>query len=132
MEKPLFTIIFKDGSNFIGKSSYYDTGWLAIPINKKIKRIFYLLPSNDYLCLEGYDSYFRMSEACKDLTGKKAGIVRIQYDYIMGIKDNKVRSYRITLANNKDDKFKREDITTRIFDKNSKFILGLNKDNFRG
>lgn len=129
---PLFTIIFQNGSNFVGGNNYFETNWLNIPINKKIKRIFYRLPSNDCLCLEGYDSYFRMSEACKDLTGKNRDKIRIQYDYIMGIKGNKVRSYRITLANNKNDKFKMNDITTRIFDTSDKFIQGLNKENFRG
>jgi len=138
-QKPLFTVIFKDGKNYIGKNSLYDTGWLGIPPNKPIKRIFYRLPSNDYICLDGYEKYFRMSEACKDLNGKNRGKVRIQYDYIMGLKKDKVTCYRITLKGDliniaycKDNRYKIGDITTRIFDVNDKFIKGLNKDNWRG
>lgn len=129
---PLFTIIFQDGSNFVGGNNYFETKWLNIPIKKAIKRIFYRLPNNDYLCLSDYDSYFRMSEACKDLTGKNRGIVRIQYDYIMGKKEDKVTCYRITLHEEKDARYKTNDITTRIFDINDKFIKGLNLDNWRG
>lgn len=137
---PLFTIIFQDGSNFVGGDNYFETKWLNIPIKKAIKRIFYRLPKNDYLCLSDYDSYFRMSEARKDLTGKNKGKVRLQYNYIMGRKGNKVTCYRITLEGNvidepvfcKDNRYKTGDITTRIFNINDKFIKGLNSDNWRG
>ena len=37
--KPLFIVIFKDNSQFIGGTSYFDTKWLEIPF-KPIKRIF--------------------------------------------------------------------------------------------
>lgn len=131
MEHSLYTIIFEDKSVFLGGKDYFSTHWLDIPINKKIKRIFYKLPNGDCLCLEGYDKYFHMLEACKDLTGKNKGIVRIQHAYIIGFKYNEARSYRITLNNSKDDKFKLGDITTRIFKIDSLFIKGLNKDNFR-
>ena len=129
---PLFTIIFQDGSNFVGGNNYFETKWLNIPIKKAIKRIFYRLPNNDYLCLSGYDSYFRMSEACKDLTGKNKGKIRLQYDYIMGKKENKITCYRITLYKGKDSRYKIGDITTRIFNINNEFIKGLNPDNWRG
>lgn len=131
-QSPLFEIIFQDGSIFKGGNSLYETNWLNIPINKPIKRVFYLLPNNDHLCLSNYSKYFRMSEACKDITGKNRGIVRIQYDYIMGQKDDKITCYRITLSEDKDARYKTNDITIRIFEKNSKFISGLNIDNWRG
>ncbi len=140
---PLFTIIFQDGSIFVGGNSYLETKWTNIPIKKPIKRIFYRLPSNDYLCLEGYDKYFRMSEALKDLNGKQSGVVRLQYDYIMAKKGNIIRSYRITLDStaklnvrvrqlDNNSRYKTNDITTRIFDINDKFIKGLNPDIWRG
>jgi len=129
---PLFTVIFKDESHFVGGDSQFETKWMNIPIKKPIKRIFYRLPSNDYLCLEGYDKYFRMSEALKDLNGIQKGKVRLQYDYILAKKGNEIRSYRITLSNNKDGRYKAKDITTRIFDINDKFIKGLNPDIWRG
>jgi len=131
-KKPLFVVIFEDGKHYTGKTSYLETGWLGILPTKPIKRIFYRLPNNDYLCLEGYEKYFRMSEACKDLNGKHRGQVRIQYDYIMGLKQGKVTCYRITLHEGKDSRYKIGDLTTRIFDINDKFIKGLNKDNWRG
>lgn len=129
---PLFTVIFKDKSHFVGGMDQYETNWMNIPINKPIQRIFYRLPSNDYLCLENYDKYFRMSEACKDLNGKKKGEVRLQYEYIMCLKNDTVRSYRITLHNYKNDKFKPCDITTRIFNINDDKISKLNVDIWRG
>lgn len=131
-QKPLFVIIFKDETKYIGGKDYYNSGWLGILPNKPIKRIFYLLPSGDYLCLDGYDKYFRMSEALKDLNGKNSGKVRIQYDYIMGKKEDKVTCYRIALHENKDARYKRGDVTIRIFNINDKFIKGLNPDNWRG
>ena len=132
MEKPLFTIIFKDNSHYVGNTSYFDTGWLGITPNKPIKRIFYKLPNEDCICLDGYEKYFRMSEACKDLNGKQKGKVKIQYDYIMGLKKDEVTCYRITLHEDKDARYKKGDITIRIFNINDKFIKGLNPDNWRG
>lgn len=129
---PLFEIIFKDGSIFKGGTSYFETNWLNIPIKKPIKRIFYLLPSGDHLCLSGYSKYFHMIEATTDLTGKNKGKTILRYAYIMGQKGEQVRSYRITLFNNKDDKFKACDITTRIFNINDDKIKKLNQDIWRG
>ena len=131
-QKPLFTVIFKDDSHYVGGKDYFESKWLGIPPNKQIKRIFYRLPSNDYICLDGYEKYFRMSEACKDLNGKNRGKVRIQYDYIMGLKKDKVTCYRIALHEDKFARYKKGDITIRIFNINDKFIKGLNPDNFRG
>ena len=127
--KPLFIVIFKDGSQFIGGTSYFETKWLEIPF-KPIKRIFYRLPTGDYICLEG-EKYFRMSEALKDITGKERGIVKLQYDYIMVKRNNKVISYRITLINKDSERYKSGDITIREFNENNDFIKGLNPDNWR-
>ena len=131
MNKPLFNVIFKDNTNYLGNKSYYETGWMTIPPNKPIKRIFYLLPTEDYLCLDGYSNYFRMSEAVKVLTGKSKGQNILKYDYIIGIKNNIATSYRITLTNDYSDKFRSNDIVVRDFNMNDKFIKGLNLANFR-
>jgi len=128
---PLFTVIFEDKDNFKGGNSYYETKWKEIP-NKKIKRIFYRLPNNDYICLSGYNKYFHMVEATKDLTGIERGKVKIQYAYIMGKIKNQIISYRIVLFNKKNDKYKIGDITIRIFDINDKKIKGLNSNNWKG
>jgi len=129
MTKPLFQVIFKDGTNYVGNKSYRETGWLQIPFKKPIKRLFYLLPSEDYLCLDGYTNYFRMSEAVKVLTGKSRGQDILKYDYIMALKNGIITSYRITLLSNGEDK--EGDIKVRTFKLDDKFIKGLNKDNFR-
>lgn len=141
MNKPLFNVIFKDNTNYLGNKSYYETGWLTIPINKPIKRIFYLLPTEDYICLDGYSNYFRMSEAVKVLTGKSKGQDILKYDYIIGIKKNIATSYRITLTNHGNcinplcsegkGKFKIGDVCVRNFNMDDKFIKGLNLANFR-
>ena len=127
--KPLYTVIFEDGSHFIGGTSYFNTKWLEIPL-KPIKRIFYKLPTGDYVCLEG-EKYFRMSEALKDITGKEKGIVKLQYDYIMVKRNNKVISYRITIHETKDSRYKKGDITFREFSIDDNFIRGLNEENWR-
>lgn len=127
---PIFSIIFNDGSHFTGGTNYFDTKWLEIP-NKKIKRIFYKLPTDDYICLDGYDKYFHMVEALKDITGIDRGIIKLQYVYIMGKKNDEVTSYRITLFNDKNDKFRIGDITVRKFNILDSKIKKLNSDNWR-
>jgi len=126
---PLYIVIFLDNSRFVGGVSYFESKWLSIPL-KPIKRIFYLLPSMDYLCLEG-EKYFRMSEGLKDITGKEKGIVKLQYDYIMVKRNNKVISYRITLTSKDNERYKSGDVTIREFNENDKFIKGLNPNNWR-
>ena len=129
---PLYTIIFKNGDTYIGGKDRYNSGWLGILPNKPIKRIFYRLPDYNYLCLEGYEKYFHMIEATNDLTGRNKGKTVIRYAYIIGKRENKVESYRISLFENKDSKYKIGDIVKREFDLNSKFANGLNLDNWRG
>jgi len=128
----LFSVFFEDSSHFIGGESYLKTKWLDIPKNKKIKHIFYRLPDGNHLCLKGYDKFFHMVEKCQDLTGKNKGKARIEYAYIMGLKDNKVTSYRITLFTKNNDRYKLGDIVRREFDINSDKIQKLNRENWRG
>ena len=132
MNKPLFIVIFKDGSHFIGGTSHFKTKWLEIP-SKPIKHIFYKLPTGDNICLEGYEKYFHMVEATVDwmrVTGKTVEKLTnapvIEYAYIMGKKGNEVTSYRITLIERKSDKFKLGDITVRKFNVNDPKIKGFN------
>ena len=76
---PLYIIIFKDGTNYLGGNNYFNTGWNNMP-NKPIKRIFYTLPTGDNICLEGYEKYFHMVEATKDwmrITKNKSGLVHL-------------------------------------------------------
>ena len=117
MDKPLFIVIFKDSTSYIGKTNYSDTGWKNIP-DKPIKRIFFKLVDDNYICLEGYEKYNRITEATKDINGKRAGIVTIQYMYFMGLKNNIVTSYRSSLHEGQKgkDKFMKGDITRREYE----------------
>lgn len=98
MKKPLFSIILEDNSVFLGGEDYFNTKWKEIP-NKKIKRIFYLLPTGDYFCLSGYDQYYHYVEVIKDLNGPKSGQTQFQHACLMGRKEDKVVSYQIDLKN---------------------------------
>ena len=128
----LYYIIFEDKTQFIGGNSYFDTKWTSIP-NKKIKRLFYRLPSGDHLVLSKYSKYYHMVEATKDFMRVKDNIQtvlkeqpNIEYVYIMGRRNNIVTSYRITLFTKKNDRYKIGDIVTRNFDINDKKIKELN------
>lgn len=96
----LYHILFKDGSQFDGGTSFFDTKWKEIP-NKKIVKIFYRLPGGDYLLLLGYDKYFHMVEATNDLNGKNKGKTQLESVYIMGKLKDKVIIYKIGLRLNK-------------------------------
>ncbi len=113
--KPLFNIIFTDGTSFIG-GDYESTKWLEIPQNKKIRSIFYLLPSGDYLALGGYYKYYHMLEVTEDLNGERRGTINFEFDYIMGRREEYTTIYKINLKtseinitdlNNKDEFFKK-------------------------
>lgn len=137
-KQPLFVVIFKDDTKFIGGYSYFESKWMEIPF-KPIKRIFYKIPTGDYICLSGYDQYFHMVEATKDWMriGKTIQKLNnkptVEYAYIMGKKGEKITSYRITLIgyNRKDKRYKIGDITQRNFNINDEFIKKLNSDIWR-
>lgn len=125
----LYSIVFEDGTKFVGGNSFFETKWKDIP-KKKIKRIFCRIPGGDYLTLGGYDQYYYMVEVVKDWaridtkkkTSKKLknNIPRLEYFYIMGRKKDFVISYRVSLKAEKDgEKYKLGDITKRIYTKNS-------------
>jgi len=125
----LYTIIFEDKTTYYG-GSIFDTKWLDIP-KKKINRIFYRLPSGDFLCLGNYDKYFHYIEAVQDLTGRERGKTKIEYAYLMGKRGRVVTSYRITLINKPFDKYRLGDVTVREFDINDEKIQKLNKKGWK-
>ena len=125
MEKqPLFQVVFHDKTVFHGGVSNSNTRWMEIP-HKAIKRIFFLLPSGDYLCLGGYEKYNRFIEATKDWmrVGGKKGMEKlnnepkIEYIYLMGLKNGIVTSYRVAMREGKPgkDKFRKGDVTRREY-----------------
>jgi len=131
---PIFTVIFKDKTVFQGGTSYKETKWKDIP-DKEIKRIFYKLSNGDCLCLDGYEKYYHQVEVTKDwmkIKNRKVELLdsepNIEYVYIMGKKENKVISYRITMSPpHLDSKYRTGDITKREFDINDDKIKGLNE-----
>lgn len=127
----LYTIIFNDDTKFIGGTDYREPKWEEIPCNKKIRRIFYRLPDGNYLTLGGYDDYYHMIESTENIIGKDVGKRIIRYAYIMGRKNNTVTSYRITLFQTKDSRYKIGDIVRREYDINSEKITGLNVNMWR-
>jgi len=118
---PLFIINFVDGESFIG-GDYKNTKWKEIP-NKKIKNIFYRLPNIDYLCLSGYEKYYHMIEATRDINIRSKE--RIEYAYIMGKLEDKVIIYKIDLYKNIGS------IQRIIVNYNNNYIQKLNQEGWK-
>ena len=127
-KRPLFVLVLEDDTIYSG-GDFTNTKWNEIPLNKKIKRIFYSLTNKDCLCLDGYDKYFHMIEATTDLNGSKAGKVNIEYAYIFGKKEDKVTCYKINLKTRPDKNI--GNIERIEFATDSEFIQQLNKDGWK-
>ncbi len=112
----LYTIIFEDNTNlFAGTLS--EPKWVEVP-NKKIRTIFYSLPTDDMLCLSGFKRIYHYVEATNDLNGVNAGKIKIEYTYLIIERNNKFIQYRINQINSV--------IEINILDKESKYVNGLN------
>jgi hypothetical protein len=127
--KPLFVAIFEDKTVFSGGISYDKTLWKNLPLDKKIKRLFYTLPDGNHLCLENYDKYFHMCEATKDLNGNNAGKITIEYAYLFAKKDSNIMCYKINLKQRNDKNI--GDIERKEYSTTDTFIQGLSKDGWR-
>jgi hypothetical protein len=136
----LFNVIFEDGSFFVGGVSFFKTKWLEIP-DKKIKRIFFRLPDGNHICFDSsnYDEYYYKVEATRDwmkVSRSKIQVLdntipKLECFYIMAKKDNKITSYRISLFQSENSKYKVGDITRREFDINNEKIKGLNPNGWK-
>jgi len=124
---PLYTIIFEDSTAYLG-GDYNNTKWNDIP-NKKIRTIFYFLPNGDSIGLTKYDKYYHMIEVVEDLNGINRGIKKIEYTYIMGLKDDNVKVYRINLCDKGQDKI--GNIRVLDYKIDDDFIKSLNKDGWK-
>ena len=114
----IYKVIFLDGTIFESGNSYYDTKWKEIP-DKPIKQIIFSLPDNNLLTMRNYESYNNFLEATQDfygINGLKKGKLKLCYQHIRGRQGNKIISYRISLFQTKDSKFKVGDITRREFE----------------
>ena len=96
----LYEIIFEDGITFSG-GSLENPNWLKIPKDKKIRFLFYNLPFEGSLILKKYDAYYHFIEVTKNLNGKKAGQIQLEYAYLIGKKNTVYDIYKINLRNNK-------------------------------
>ena len=118
MNKPLFQVIFEDSSIFNG-GDYQKTKWTEIP-NKKIRTLFYLLPTGDYLGLGGCEKFYHFIECTEDLSGEKKGIKNLEFDYIIGQKKDYTTVYQIDLKNGC--------VNSKNIKNNDKFLTKLNPD----
>lgn len=90
-DKPLYRVIFENGSIFNGGFSITNSLWKEIP-DKPIKRLEYSISTGEAILLEGFESYFCFFEATatfKAPIGKcpKCGSLA-KMSYLMS-KDNK-------------------------------------------
>ena len=113
MKTPLFRVVYTD-------DTIYDGGTLEAPkwkeINKKIRSIFYLLPTGDYLSIGGYEDYYHFVEVTQDMQGGSGQINR-EYAYLIGRGKHSV-IYKINL--------KTASIETTITTKDDAFLKKLN------
>ena len=112
----LYKAIFLDGSEFEGGNSVFNTKWTSIPNDKGIKEVHYFLSDGNKIVLKDYEAYNHIVEATRDIYGPKG--MKLQFKlhnvYIMGLKNNIVTSYRISLKGKKgQDKYLAGDITKR-------------------
>lgn len=122
MNKPLFQIVFENGEVFNG-GDYQNTRWLEIPADKKIRSLFYLLPTGDYLGMGGYERFYHFIECTEDLNGDKAGQKNLEFAYIIGQKKEYTTIYQIDL--------KSGCINLKNVKNDEKFVTKLNPDGWR-
>lgn len=117
MNTPLFIVLFTDNDTFYGRSKYEDCGWKEIP-QKPIKKIFFRLPTDDYLILADYQSYYHYVEAVKVISGEHAGKVQIQYAHILAKRNDRVVEYKINVLSGNTE--------VKVYDEDNQYIKALN------
>jgi len=94
MNKPLFQIVFEDNASFTG-GTYENTKWMEIPTDKKIRTLFYLLPTGDYLGLGEFKRIYQYVEVLTDLNGSESGKKKIDFICLIVERDNNYIQYKI-------------------------------------
>ncbi len=107
----IFRVGFSDGSSFNGGENYKDTLWNNIPEDKEIKQIAFSLPDGNLMVLRGYEKYNHIVEATQEVYGGNKFVLR--YQYLMGKLGDKIVSYRITLFEGKNNRYRLGDLTRR-------------------
>ena len=117
MNTPLFIVLFEDNNIYYGKKTYEDAGWKEIP-NKPIKKIFFRIPTGDYLILADYESYYHYVEVIKVISGENAGKLQIQFAHILGKRNGRVVEYKINVLSG--------NIEVKLYDEKIDYIQKLN------
>jgi len=113
---PIFKVIFTDNTIYEGGDSVYNSLWNEIP-DKAISCLEYFIDGQDSIVLRGYEKYGHLIEATKNVYGPKGTDLKpkLHNIYVMGLRTNKVTSYRIALEGNSgSDKYHKGDITKRF------------------
>ena len=110
---PLFIAILKSGKQYIGSNDYFNPKWKNI--QEKVERVFFRLPDDNFFVLHDYEKYLYLVEGIKDLNGINKGILKIENLYFMGLKNGIVDSYRITMFEKGNQRYKIGDITKRQY-----------------
>jgi hypothetical protein len=122
MSKPLFQVIFEDNSVFNG-GDYQNTKWMEVPNDKKIRSLFYLLPTGDYLGLGGFKRIYQYVEVFTDLNGSESGKKKIDFICLIVEKEDDYIQYKI---NHQDT-----GVEINFLKKNSDYIKRLNPIGWR-
>lgn len=122
MSKPLFQVVFEDDATFTG-GTYADTLWLQIPTDKKIRTLFYLLPTGDYLGLGGFKRVYQYVEVLTDLNGSESGKKKIDFICLIVEKELEYIQYKI---NHQDT-----GVEINILNKDSDYVKKLNPIGWR-
>ena len=117
MNSPLFIVLFADNNLYHGKNSYIDSGWKEIP-NEPIKKIFFRMPTNDYIILSNYDRYYQFIECTQIISGENVGKNQLEALHILGQRKDKVIEYKIKLITG--------DVKVHLHEAQSEYILSLN------
>jgi hypothetical protein len=117
MNTPLFIVLFTDNDIYYGKKDYIDCGWKEIP-NKSIKKIFFRLPTGDYLILADYSNYYHYVEVVKVISGTNAGKLQIQSAHILGKRNERIIEYKINILTGNTE--------VKVYDEDNQYVKTLN------
>ena len=123
MNNPLFITMFADKTIYYGRKTYEDSGWKEMP-NKPIQKIFFYIPTTDYIGLMGYDKYARIVEATQIVMGENVGQTRLEFVYFLGKRKNRIVQYKMNISSG--------NITIKEFDETDAYIKSLNPEIWRG
>jgi len=118
MPNCIYKIHFTDGSIYNGGESLQDSKWADIP-DKSIDCLVYFLDDHESINLYKFDKYAHFVEATHNVCGPKGTVLGLQlhFVYLMGLKNGKVTSYRISLKGERgQNRYIKGDITKRITD----------------